>query len=70
LPECNVKVLGHRADYWWPEARLVVETDGWAAHGTRVRFETDREHDAPDERLGVRGKEEADAVGERPQGGR
>jgi len=46
LPQSNVKLLGHEIDFWWGAQRLVVETDGWAAHGTRRRFETDRERDA------------------------
>lgn len=46
VPLSNVRVAGRPVDFWWPEARVVVETDGWAAHGTRVRFETDRERDA------------------------
>lgn len=45
-PLSNVRVAGHIVDFWWPDARLVVETDGWAAHGTPLRFESDRERDA------------------------
>ena len=32
-------------DVVWPEARLVVELDGYATHGTRRSFETDRARD-------------------------
>ena len=32
-------------DCLWPDARLVVELDGRAAHGTRKAFEADRERD-------------------------
>ena len=32
-------------DFYWPEADLVVEVDGFAAHGTRTRFESDRRRD-------------------------
>jgi predicted transcriptional regulator of viral defense system len=32
-------------DARWPEQRLVVEVDGWAAHGTRDAFERDRARD-------------------------
>jgi len=46
LPECNVKVAGYEVDFWWPGPGAVVETDGWAAHGERIRFEADRERDA------------------------
>lgn len=34
-----------RADFWWPEARLIVEVDGYANHGTRRGFRSDRRRD-------------------------
>jgi very-short-patch-repair endonuclease len=34
-----------RADFLWPQERLIVETDGRHAHGTRHAFERDRERD-------------------------
>lgn len=34
-----------RADFVWPEQRLVVETDGRATHSTRGKFERDRHND-------------------------
>jgi Protein of unknown function (DUF559) len=34
-----------KADFLWRRARLVVETDGWGAHGTRQAFERDRRRD-------------------------
>ena len=39
-------VEGHERDFVWPEQRLIVETDGWQAHGTRQAFENDRLRDA------------------------
>jgi very-short-patch-repair endonuclease len=45
-PEVNVELGGKEVDFRWPEARLIVETDGWAAHGTRTAFERDRRRDA------------------------
>jgi predicted transcriptional regulator of viral defense system len=34
-----------KADFLWRPERLVVETDGWASHGTRQAFESDRRRD-------------------------
>ena len=34
-----------RADFAWPEQRIVVETDGEKAHGTRQAFQRDRRRD-------------------------
>jgi very-short-patch-repair endonuclease len=45
-PEVNATVEGYEADFVWREQRLIVETDGWAAHGTRTAFERDRRRDA------------------------
>jgi very-short-patch-repair endonuclease len=45
-PEVNATVEGYTADFVWREQRLIVETDGWEAHGTRSAFERDRRRDA------------------------
>jgi hypothetical protein len=45
-PLIDVVVNGFEVDAAWPEARLVVEIDGWDAHGGPVAFATDRERDA------------------------
>ena len=37
---------GYEVDFVWRAQRLIVETDGWAAHGTRTAFEHDRRRDA------------------------
>jgi hypothetical protein len=37
---------GLEADFYFPEYRLVVETDGWETHKTRRAFEADRAKDA------------------------
>ena len=34
-PEVNAHVGEYEVDFVWRERRLVVETDGWQAHGTR-----------------------------------
>jgi predicted transcriptional regulator of viral defense system/very-short-patch-repair endonuclease len=33
-------------DFFWPAHNLIVETDGWEAHGTRAAFDRDRAKDA------------------------
>ena len=45
-PRCNHPVEGHEADFVWPAHRVVVETDGWDAHGHRRAVEHDRALDA------------------------
>lgn len=45
LPEVNVRVGPYLVDFLWLDARLVVETDGYASHRGRVAFEEDRERD-------------------------
>ena len=45
VPAVNVLVEGQLVDFAWPEARLIVETDGWQAHGVRTAFERDRWRD-------------------------
>jgi len=44
-PVFNAKLLGHEVDALWPEHRLVLEVDGYAAHGHRAAFEYDRRRD-------------------------
>jgi very-short-patch-repair endonuclease len=45
-PQVNAAIEGYEVDFAWPDSRLVVETDGWSAHGTRSAFERDRRRDA------------------------
>lgn len=45
-PDVNGKVEGYEADFCWPDAHLIVETDGWSSHRTRGAFESDRVRDA------------------------
>jgi very-short-patch-repair endonuclease len=45
-PEVNAPVEGFTVDFAWRAQRLIVETDGWQAHGTRAAFERDRRRDA------------------------
>jgi very-short-patch-repair endonuclease len=44
-PRVNMLVEGLEVDFSWPAHRLIVETDGFATHGTRRAFERDRERD-------------------------
>ncbi len=43
-PISNLMVAGHERDLVWPEAKLIVEFDGWIFH--RDRFRNDRARDA------------------------
>jgi hypothetical protein len=45
-PEVNVYVEGYECDFVWREQRLIVETDGGAAHGTRKAKRRDPVRDA------------------------
>ena len=44
-PSRNGIVCGYEVDLHWPELKLVAELDGYAFHGHRRAFETDRERD-------------------------
>ena len=44
-PRTNAYIEGIEVDCVWPAARLIVELDGHAVHGTREAFERDRERD-------------------------
>jgi len=44
-PLTNVRVHGCLVDAYWPEYGLVLEFDGWQAHGHRGAFERDRKRD-------------------------
>jgi predicted transcriptional regulator of viral defense system len=44
-PQTNKFVEGFLVDLWWPEARLVVEIDGYSFHKDRRKFASDRLQD-------------------------
>ena len=44
-PLTNVRVHGYLADVYWPSHGLVLEFDGWDAHGHRLAFESNRKRD-------------------------
>jgi very-short-patch-repair endonuclease len=41
LPESQKRFGKHRVDFWWPDMRLVVETDGGAFHRTAAQQTAD-----------------------------
>jgi very-short-patch-repair endonuclease len=44
-PIVGATIAGYEVDFVWPDARLIVETDGLAAHRTRKAMESDRTRD-------------------------
>jgi very-short-patch-repair endonuclease len=44
-PVTNGFVCGYEVDFHWPEAKLIVETDGAATHDTPLAFHRDRQRD-------------------------
>ncbi|MEA2272948.1 MAG: hypothetical protein QOI98_1656 [Solirubrobacteraceae bacterium] len=44
-PIVNGWVCGYQVDFHWPDAMLIVETDGRATHDTAIAFERDRQRD-------------------------
>lgn len=44
-PLTNVPLHGHLVDAFWPQQGLVLEFDGWQAHGHRHAFDRDRKFD-------------------------
>lgn len=44
-PECNVTIAGRELDFFWRDARVAVEVDGFAYHASRGSFEHDRDRD-------------------------
>jgi very-short-patch-repair endonuclease len=51
-PEVNEAVGPYVVDFLWPDRRLIVELDGYRAHGGRSAFEADRARDAELKLLG------------------
>jgi very-short-patch-repair endonuclease len=45
-PQVNVVLHGELVDFYWPQARLVVEVDSYGFHKSRAKFEDDRRKDA------------------------
>jgi very-short-patch-repair endonuclease/predicted transcriptional regulator of viral defense system len=44
-PATNVRRFGYLLDVYWEAEGLIVEFDGWGAHGHRHAFKTDRKRD-------------------------
>jgi very-short-patch-repair endonuclease len=53
-PRVGAMVEGYEVDFVWPERRVIVEIDGFAAHGRRSAFESDRLRDRRLARAGFR----------------
>jgi very-short-patch-repair endonuclease len=53
-PHVNHIVAGNEVDFFWPDGRLIVETDGRATHFTLAAYERDRARDARLTTLGYR----------------
>ena len=54
MPLTQQRVGPYRVDFLWPAHKLIVETDGWAGHGHRAAFESDRARDADLQSQGFR----------------
>ena len=44
-PLTNVLLHGVLVDFLWPDAKLIIEVDGYGTHGNRDAFENDRRRD-------------------------
>lgn len=44
-PRTNTRLHGYEVDFYWPQAKLVVEFDSWEFHKDRRAFERDRARD-------------------------
>ncbi len=53
-PLVNATVMGYEVDMLWPEAKVVVELDGYAFHSHRAAFERDRDRSLVLEAAGYR----------------
>ncbi len=45
LPQVNAPYGAYTLDFYWPQARFVVEIDGYQFHSSRYRFQRDRRKD-------------------------
>ena len=45
-PLVNTSTEGMEVDFCWPDARLIVEADGWGVHRTHAAFKRDRRRSA------------------------
>jgi very-short-patch-repair endonuclease len=53
-PQVGTTIAGYEVDFAWPDAHLIVETDGLAAHRTRRAMEGDRTRDRRTLRAGYK----------------
>ncbi len=52
-PQVNRRWRGRERDFHWPDARLMVEVDGWEFHRTRRVFEDEHRRDGTTWAVGV-----------------
>jgi very-short-patch-repair endonuclease len=52
-PEVNVRIGAYEIDFFWREAQLVVEVDGYGYHSDRATFRSDRARDRELQRRGL-----------------
>ncbi len=45
IPRVNHHLHGHLVDAYWPDARLVVEVDGWKGHRSPAQLQRDHQRD-------------------------
>lgn len=53
VPEVNTRFGRFELDFFWREARLAVETDGYAFHSSRRQLERDHQRDLELQAAGV-----------------
>jgi very-short-patch-repair endonuclease len=53
-PRCQVQIGRHRVDFYWPDAGLVLETDGYVYHRGRQAMRDDNDRDIELEIRGLR----------------
>jgi hypothetical protein len=53
VPQTNIWLHGRKVDAFYPDAKLIVELDGWSFHNDQDAFRDDRERDAENLKHGL-----------------